>query len=127
MRLNPTITATLAALALGSATAAIAQEQPAASAPEADNAEVRREMLNTSQAQKAERQTRANDASQAEHDVAVGINAMETEHNAVAYDQALRTHDAQEEAYRANRKEWERKNPACWNGDAKKCPAEDPR
>jgi hypothetical protein len=110
--------AALAALTL--ATPAIAQDP--SSAPEPAQPEVRREMLNTSQAQKAERQTRANDASQAEHDVAVGINAMEREHNAVAYDEALRQHDAQEQAYRAERKEWERKNPACWDGDAAKCP-----
>jgi hypothetical protein len=116
--LSLALTAGLMALA----TPAIAQDT--SSVPEANNPEARREMLNASQAQKAERQVEANENSQAEHDIAVGMNAMENEHNAIAYDDALNRHDAQEQAYRAARKDWERKNPACWDGDAAKCPAD---
>ncbi len=52
------------------------------------------------------------------------MNRMEAEHNALAYDETLRAHDAQEQAYRAERKEWEHKNPYCWKGNAAKCPAD---
>jgi hypothetical protein len=40
------------------------------------------------------------------------------------YSDALTRNSEARLDYRAERKEWERTNPYCWDGDAAKCPAD---
>lgn len=104
--------------------AAPQQDKAAASVPEAGDPEARRRMLNAEQAAAAQQQVQANEASQDQHDTAVALNAMQSDRDAARYAATLDRHDAAEQVYHADRKQWEVKNPACWNGDAAKCPAD---
>ncbi|WP_285017127.1 hypothetical protein [Novosphingobium sp. fls2-241-R2A-195] len=99
-------------------------ERPAASAPEAGDPEAKRRMLNAEQAAAAQEQLARNEASRSQHDAAVALNDMKTARDAAAYDATLDRHDAAEQDYRTDRKQWEVRNPACWNGNAAKCPAD---
>lgn len=117
----------LAALASAMPTIAFATEQhTAASTPEPGNPEARRERLNERQAAVARQQLADNAASQQRHDAAVASAQMQSDRQTSAYADTLRQHDTAVETYRSDRKEWERTNPACWNGSAAECPAEPP-
>lgn len=99
-------------------------EKPASSAPEPGDPEARRQMLNARQAQAARQQVEANRASQAHHEAAVALNGMAQERNDALYSDALTANAQARQQYRETRKQWERTNPYCWNGDATKCPAD---
>lgn len=106
------------------ASAKDAAERPAASAPEAGDPEANRRMLNAEQASAAQEQLARNEASQAQYDAALALNDMKTARDTAAYDATLDRHDAAEQDYRADRRQWEVRNPACWDGNALKCPAD---
>lgn len=97
---------------------------PASSVPEPGDPVARRERLNSEEAAAAQAQVAGNEASAAQHQVAVSLNAMQESHDDAAYAAALAHHDLAEREYRAQRREWERTNPACWKGDAIRCPAD---
>ncbi|MEE4450671.1 hypothetical protein [Novosphingobium resinovorum] len=126
MRSIPHITA-IAALALALPAAVVAAppaETPSSSTPEPGNPEARREALNSAEADMAQRQLDRNAASQQQYDMALAQAQSTADREAGAYSDALRQHDVAVDNYRADRKQWEMKNPACWNGNAVKCPAE---
>lgn len=124
-KLAPKIAAAAAvAFMLPSAVIAGDTGKPAASAPEPGNPEARRQMLNAREAAAAQEQLARNEASRSQYDAALALNDMKTARDAAAYDATLDRHDAAEQDYRADRKQWEVRNPACWNGNAVKCPAD---
>ncbi|PNU01997.1 hypothetical protein [Novosphingobium guangzhouense] len=111
------------------ASAQDAAERPAASAPERSapeqgDPEARRRALNSAEAAAAQQQVSRNQASQAQYEAALALNEMQTRRDSAAYDATLERHDAAEQDYRADRKQWEVRNPSCWKGDAMKCPAD---
>ncbi|WP_159981849.1 MULTISPECIES: hypothetical protein [unclassified Novosphingobium] len=125
MRPIPRLATAFAALVLIAPAATFAQEQHTATdIPESANPEARRQTLNAEQAAAARAQVKANAASEAHHDTAVALNHMQTQRNDALYADALARHDAAEQDYSQNRKQWERTNPYCWKGDAVKCPAD---
>ena len=130
MRTIPNLAAVLAAIAIASpaVSSAEAPQQPEAAArssvPEPGDPEARRQMLNAQQAQAARAQVEANSASEARHDAAAALNEMAIQRSDALYSDALTRNSEARQDYRAERKEWERTNPYCWDGDAAKCPAD---
>lgn len=94
--------------------------------PEAGDPEAARRMLNAEQAHRARQQAAANVARAQRYDAQLVGNELEAEHNASVYERTLQQHDLAVDNYRADRKQWEVRNPACWKGNAVKCPAEPP-
>ncbi|WP_232494740.1 hypothetical protein [Novosphingobium kaempferiae] len=117
----------VAALASAIPTIAVAADRQAASSiPEPGNPEARRERFNEQQAAVARQQLADNAASQQRYEAAVASAQMQADRQDSAYADTLRQHDTAVDTYRSDRKEWERTNPACWNGSAAECPAEPP-
>lgn len=100
--------------------------QAISSMPEAGDPEAARRMLNAEQADRARQQAADNVARAQRYDAQLVGNELEAEHNASVYERTLQQHDLAVDNYRADRKQWEVRNPACWKGNAVKCPAEPP-
>lgn len=127
MRRIPCILALAVMASAAPAVSAAPQDaQAVSSIPEPGNPEAARRMLNAEEAERARQQAADNVARMQRYDAQLVGNELEAEHNANVYTRELAQHEAAVDMYRAERKQWEVRNPACWKGNAIKCPAEPP-